>query len=231
MKWTLVTGSAKRLGAEIARELHSKGYKILIHYNKSKKQALALAKELEGSEIVQGDFSSEKEVKAFIQKLKGKDIEQVIHNVGNYAIEGPIGASLKDWNDLFQTNLFAPIQINEALFKNLKKNKGRIVFIGVSGMNYEKADTYATAYLQSKTALLGYSRALAKELAPSQVTVNMVSPGLLDIAVDYEKVKKDLPMKRAGTPREVARVVAFLLDKESSYITGQNIEVAGALKL
>lgn len=231
MKWTLITGSAKRLGADIAKTLHAQGERVLIHYNESEKDALALSKKLHPSEIVQGDFSSAKSVQSFLKKLKGKDIKNLIHNVGNYAVEGPLESSVQTWENLFQTNLFAPVAITKALMGTIKKNKGRIVFLGVSGMNYQKADTYATAYVQSKAALLGFSRALAKELASSSVTVNMVSPGLLEIGVDYQSLKKELPMKRAGTTQEIADLIAFLLSDKASYITGQNIEVAGALKL
>ena len=94
-----------------------------------------------------------------------------------------------------------------------------------------RADVNATAYTITKLGLWMLTRSLAKELAPSQVRVNMVSPGYLDISVDLPEDVSKLPMGRSGTTKEVANIIALLLDKQSSYITGQNIEVAGAVRL
>ena len=101
----------------------------------------------------------------------------------------------------------------------------------MTGLSTERADTYSTAYTFTKASLLMLTKALAKEYAPDGVTVNMVSPGHLDISVDLPEDLNTLPMKRPATCEEVARVVTFLLRDENNYLTGQNIDIAGALRL
>lgn len=234
MKWTLITGGAIRLGAEIAKELACAGHNIVIHYNHSRDAAEKLVKELQNygvkAELIQGDFSSRKSVDDFLSRYNF-DTEYLIHNVGNYLIDMPLNTPIKAWEELFQTNLFAPVQITQKLSSSIIKNRGRIITIGVTGINSVRADTYATAYTQTKASLLGYTKGLAKELANLGVTVNMVSPGRLENAVDLPEDPKSDPMGRPGKLSEITRVIKFLLEPESAYITGQNIEVAGALRL
>ncbi|MFN4173520.1 MAG: SDR family oxidoreductase [Parachlamydiaceae bacterium] len=234
MKWTLITGGAIRLGAEIARELASTGRNIVIHYNRNRQAADVLKNELKTkgvyAESIQGDFSSRKSVSEFLGRYDF-DTEFLIHNVGNYLIDKPLHTPIEAWEDLFQTNLFAPVQITQALAPSIIKNRGRIITIGVTGINSFRADTYANAYTQTKASLLGYTKGLAKELAEFGVTVNMVSPGRLENAVDLPDDPKTDPMGRPGKLSEITRVIKFLLEPESEYITGQNLEVAGALRL
>ena len=236
-KWTLVTGGAKRLGASICDALADNGYPILLHYNTSQAyaeemQKKCLAKGVE-AEIIKGDFSTRTNTDEFIQRLLSKysAICHVIHNVGNFLVEGPITTPVMSWEALMQTNLFAPIALSQALIPQIIQNQGKIVTLGMMGLNQLAADTYSTAYTATKASLLLYTKALAKELAPHQVTVNMVSPGQLDNAVDLPRDLTTFPMGRAGRSEEVSRVIVFLLDPKNSYITGQNIEVAGALNL
>jgi NAD(P)-dependent dehydrogenase (short-subunit alcohol dehydrogenase family) len=232
MGYTLITGAAKRLGADIAGHLAAKGHKVVIHYNTSGPSAKELAKSL-GGEAIQGDFSTPEGTETFIRDYKARfsSTRFIIHNVGNYKVEGALQTSVSELANLMQTNLFAPIAITEALMPSIIQEKGKVVAIGVTGLSTQKADNYATAYKSTKMALLTYVRALAIELAPHLVTVNMVSPGQLDNSVDMPPDWSKFPMKRPGQMHEVSRVVAFLLEEESGYITGQNIEVSGALNL
>lgn len=232
MNWTLITGGAKNLGAEICRTLASQGHAILVHYNKSRDEALAVAENCRSfgvpSEIIQGDFSNLEGVEAFVGRLsKFKPVVTLVNNVGNYLIRSALKTETNEWVDIFQTNLHAPYILIRALKEQIIKCQGSIINIGVTGLDGVRADTYSTAYTLTKAGLLWLTKSLAKELAPLQVRVNMVSPGLLEESIDTIPV----PMGRPGKFREVARVIAFLLEKESSYITGQNIEVAGGLRL
>lgn len=233
MSWTLITGGAKKLGAEICRTLASCGYPILVHYNNSYKEALSVAESCRSfgvrAEIIKGDFSSIEGVEAFVQQLLNefKPVTALINNVGNYLIASSMKTTPAEWRGLFQTNLYAPFAIIHALSEQIIQSRGSIINIGVAGLSASKADTYSTAYTLTKAALLGLTKSLAKELAPSLVRVNMVSPGILEESLDHAAI----PMHRSATFHEVARVVAFLLDKENSYITGQNIEVAGGIRL
>jgi len=235
--WTLVTGGARRLGAQICKSLAQNGYPVLIHYNTSCKEAQDLIKECRASgvsaESIQGDFSSIQTLQDFLQRLKTQfpQIKNIVNNVGNYRVESTLATNIQEWHELFQTNLHAPVALIKELMLQIKKQKGSIINIGVAGIENVPANTYSSAYTASKLALWMVTKSLAKEFAPFHVRVNMVSPGMLDNAVDLPPDQKILPMKRAGTPIEVARVVLFLLDENNTYITGQNIEVAGGLRL
>lgn len=236
--WTLVTGGARGLGAEICTALAARGHNILIHY-KSSMQEAQIVKELclqKGNEadVIQGDFSTTDSVNKFLERLHKRfpnSIKALVNNVGNYTISSPLKTSDDEWQALFQTNLHAPIALIRSLMPTLIRKGGAVVNIGVAGINHVPAEIYSTAYTASKLALWMTSKTLAKEFAHHHVRVNMVSPGLLENAVDKEKILKLVPMMRAGTLTEVALVVAFLLAEENSYITGQNIEIGGGIRL
>jgi NAD(P)-dependent dehydrogenase (short-subunit alcohol dehydrogenase family) len=236
MKWTLITGGAKRLGANICRTLASKGYPILIHYNNSSKEAASVVADCRQlgveAECIAGNFSSLASTELFANELLQRfpDIANLINNVGNYKIESALETSLSDWYDLFQTNLHAAFTLIKAFSPSIKKNQGNIINIGVAGIQHIRADTHCTAYSLTKTGLLMLTKSLALELAPFKVRVNMVSPGQLVDSIDpLESIK--IPLKRNGSPSEVAEAIAFLLDASNGYITGQNLEVAGGLRL
>lgn len=237
MEWTLVTGGAKRLGAEISRTLASKGHNIVVHYSQSEKEATKIVQECLSygvkAQTIQGDFSTSEGTAEFAQRYLAQfpDTANLVNNVGNYLVKSALNATVEEYGSLFQTNLFAPIILIQVLVTALKQHKGCIVNLGVAGLNSDRADVYSAPYTMTKKCLLQLTQSLALELAADGVRVNMVSPGYIDNAVDLPKDPSKLPMKRAATEHEVARVVAFLLEKESEYITGQNIEVAGGVRL
>lgn len=231
--WTLVTGGAKRLGAALCLALAEKGHSIVVHYRHSQKEALQVVAHCQAlgreAAAIQGDFSSLASVQDFIQRYLQQFSETgaLINNVGDYLICSALHTSIEDWMSLFQVNLHTPFMLTQALAPSLVRYQGQIVNIGVSGLYRHAANTYATAYTLTKQGLWGLTLATARELASQGVRVNMVSPGQLEISVDRHL----LPMNRSATCWEVCRVVSFLLDPESAYITGQNIEVAGGLGL
>ncbi|MCH9609897.1 MAG: 3-oxoacyl-[acyl-carrier-protein] reductase FabG [Chlamydiales bacterium] len=214
----LVTGGARQLGAAICKKLAGLGKRVVIHYNTSQKEAVELSKQCPHSEIIQGDFTHGLE--DFIRRYKKHfpSTEGLINNVGNFALGK--ASSITTLDPLLQTNLTAPILLTNALLPSVKKNKGSIVNIGTSGLC--NPWVRATPFGLTKAALLFYTRSLAKELAPFNVSVNMISPGQLKHSED---LPQKLPMGRAGTVEEVADLIATLL--EQKYITGQNIEIAG----
>lgn len=235
MKWTLVTGGSKRLGAELCLSLATQGYSILVHHRDSREDAeeIALRCRKKGveAEVIQGDFSSMESTADFIEScLKSyPDIKNLINNVGNYLVKPASETTPEEWNSLFQTNLNVPFALCQAFLPSLQKNKGSIINIGVTGINNIHADVKRTVYSATKMSLLMLTKSLARELASSHVRVNMVSPGYLENAVDLAGAV--LPMGRPASLEEVSRVVSFLLDERNGYITGQNIEVGGGIGL
>ncbi len=237
MGWTLVTGGGKRLGADICLALAQLGYDIIVHYNKSEHDAWKVVEECQRLGVqahsIQGDFSTAESTQRFIAhylKLYPQTAN-LINNVGNYATSSALQTPASTWTDLFQTNLHAPIALIQALTLSIKSFQGNIINLGVAGLETGYGEPAAAAYKATKLSLWLVTRALAKELSSSQVRVNMVSPGYLDISVDLPSTNEKFPMKRPGKTEEIARVVAFLLDPASGYITGQNIEVAGGIGL
>jgi NAD(P)-dependent dehydrogenase (short-subunit alcohol dehydrogenase family) len=237
MKWTLVTGAAKHLGRQIALLLAQKGHPVVIQYHYSEKEALDTCEEIRllGGEAstIQGDFTTLDSTKAFIEAYKTKfpDTKNLINNVGNYIVKKALSTDMPTAYELFQTNVHVPFCLASELANPIKVAKGSIINIGTSGLHSFRADDRAPLYTATKMALFSLTKSLAKELAPFAVRVNMVSPGQLEESVDLRDDVSLFPMGRAGKGSEVARMVAFLLEEESCYITGQNIEVAGGLGL
>lgn len=231
--WTLVTGGAKRLGEAICLSLAEKGRNVVVHYNKSGAEADEVVRRCRAmgcqSAAIQGDFQTMDGTmdfaKRYLQEFPETDV--LINNVGNYLVSSALQTSVEDWVDLFQANLHAPFILMKALAPSLIRNKGQIINIGACGLHRHSANTYCTCYALTKQSLWGLTLSIARELAEENVRVNMISPGELDISVDHRKI----PMQRPASCHEVCRVVDFLLDPQSAYLTGQNIEVAGGLGL
>ena len=140
MSWTLVTGGAKRLGAEICRTLAEKGHNIAVHYNTSKAEAEKVVEQCRGygveAESIPGDFSTPAGTEAFIKAYQEKYSSTVnlINNVGNYFTLSALETPVNDWLDLFQTNLHAPFMLVRSLTESIKRQKGNIINIGVVGV-------------------------------------------------------------------------------------------------
>lgn len=214
-----------RLGASICLELARQGHSVIIHYRNHSKEAeeikqhcLALGVE---AATIYGDFTS---LDDFIRRYKEQFPETVglVNNVGGYRLGAPSSIG-SDFSTLLQSNLTAPICLTNALLPALAVAGGSIVMLGVSGLHapWLKAASYGI----TKSALWFYTRSLAKEVASLGVTVNMVSPGQLEISVDAPSPEQRVS-GRLGTAEEVARLVAQLFAPESRMITGQNIEIA-----
>lgn len=231
--WTLVTGGAKNLGKELCIALAENGHSIVVHYRHSIHEALEVVEKCRSlqchAEAIQGDFSSIEGVKDFLERYQKRfqETSLLINNVGEYLIGSALQTSLEEWISLFQVNLNTPFMLMQGLIPSIIKCKGQIINIGYSGLHRHVANTYASAFHLTKQGLWGLTLSLARELAPKGVRVNMVSPGELNTSIDHHKI----PMLRQGTLREVCRVVKFLIDPESEYITGQNIDVSGGLGL
>lgn len=236
MAWTLVTGGAKGLGADLCHTLAKEGYSIVVHYNRSEKEALEVVKTCKtfGGEAaaIQGDFSSLDSLFDFTRRyaVQFSDTQHLINNVGNYLIKSATQTEVDEWMALFQTNLHSPFILIKELLNSLIRLKGQVINIGMCGLETNQARTCSTAYHMTKASLLMLTRSFAKELAPHGVRVNMISPGQLTTSVNLPEACK-LPMGRPAACWEVSRIAAFLLHPDSAYLTGQNIEVAGGVGL
>lgn len=237
MTWTLITGAAAGLGRAIALELAGQGHSLVLHYRTRQPEAEELASLCHQKKVkaqcIQGDFSSTESTLHFIERYLAafEKTQSLVNNVGNVLRKTGLDTQGEEWKALFQTNFHAGCQLISALSPSLKHTQGSIVNIGYAGVSQQVLSRYYVAYHASKTALWTVTKSFAEELAPFGVRVNMVSPGYLENSIVATPDPHKLPMQRLGTLEEVARVVAFLLDPKQSYITGQNIDVSGGVRL
>ncbi|MCE5317211.1 MAG: SDR family oxidoreductase [Parachlamydia sp.] len=237
MTWTLVTGGAKRLGAEICRTLAGQGHSIVVHFRTSQREAEEVAAFCRtlgvDAETLHGDFSTRKSTEDFLSRYleRFSDTQYLVNNVGSYLKAPASETTMEEWEAVFQSNTHAPFLLMRGLAESLKRHQGAVVNLGIAGLETCRADLYSTAYTSAKLSLLKLTRSLAREWAPFHVRVNMVSPGYLENAVDLPQDPASLPMRRPATLSEVCTMIAYLFSPDSNYITGQNIEIAGGVRL
>lgn len=236
----LITGAAKRVGAEIARTLHGAGANLVLHYRRSAIETEALATELNiarpGSAVCAAadlcDAAQLPRLVAIAIEHFGR-LDALVNNASSFYAT-PIGSIDEEaWHDLIGSNLKGPLFLCQAAAPHLKTSNGAIV--NITDIHAERPLKNYPLYCVAKAGLLGLTRALALELAP-QVRVNAVAPGPIKwpegkAATDFDAdarqaiIARTL-LQREGSPADIARTVRFLLF-EASYVTGQVINVDG----
>ena len=234
-KIVLVTGASRGIGLEAAKHFSKEGYKVI----GSSRGDFNLG-ELIGDESaisVQLDLMSKESIKNLFADLKSEDLlpSVLVNNAGITKDQLFLRMKDEDWDDVIETNLNGLFRATKAFIKPMVKNKfGRIINISsVAGL---MGNSGQVNYSSSKSAMVGFSRSLAKELGSRNITSNVVAPGFIETDMttflnDDEKVEvsKNIPMKRFGTVQDVAKCIVFLASDEANYITGQVISVDGGL--
>lgn len=240
-KTVIITGAARGIGKEIAKQFAENGYNVLLNYNKSRNMAEITCKNLQESgycvKLFKADVSNRKEVNDMIEFCLKEfgSIDVVINNAGvtytNLFTEIPS----EKWNEIMDINLNGVFNVTqEALRKYMLSNKNGSI-INISSIDGIAGSSCEVAYSASKSAVIGMTKALAKELALSNITVNAIAPGAISTDMlydnyeesDLEIVKAEIPMKRFGRPEEVAYLAYFLASDKAKYITGQVISPNG----
>lgn len=235
-RWALITGAGKRIGACIARKLHSAGANVAIHYRGSKGPALAVATELNelrpGSAITVGaDLLDIAGLPALVDEIiEQTDRLDILVNNASSFYPTPVGKMTEDqWDDLIGTNLKAPLFLTQACVPQLRTSRGAIV--NIVDIHAQRPLRDHTIYGPAKAGLAMLTRTLARDLAPD-IRVNGVSPGAILWPEDGmpDKVKdtilRQVPMKRPGEPGDIADCVLYLV-RDADYVTGQIIAVDG----
>ena len=234
-KIVLVTGASRGIGLEAAKHFSKEGYKVI----GTSRGDFNLG-DLIGDESAisaQLDLMSKESIQNLFVKLKSEDLlpSVLVNNAGITKDQLFLRMKDEDWDDVIETNLNGLFRVTKAFIKPMVKNKfGRVINISsVAGL---MGNSGQVNYSSSKSAMVGFSRSLAKELGSRNITSNVVAPGFIETDMttflnDDEKaeVSKNIPMKRFGTVQDVAKCIVFLASDEANYITGQTISVDGGL--
>jgi len=234
-KIVLITGASRGIGLEAAKHFSKEGYKVI-----GTSRGEFNLDELIGDDSaisVQLDLVSKESIKNLFADLKSEDLlpSVLVNNAGITKDQIFLRMKDEDWDDVIETNLNGLFRVTKAFIKPMVKNKfGRVINISsVAGL---MGNSGQVNYSSSKSAMVGFSRSLAKELGSRNITSNVVAPGFIETDMttflsDAEKqeVSKNIPMKRFGSVEDVAKCIVFLASDEANYITGQTISVDGGL--
>ena len=232
-KVVVVTGGSRGIGAEIVKFLAKLDYKVVLNYNKSESYAQDVKKELNNVEIFKADVSKKEEANALIDfaiKKYGK-IDVLINNAGIAQTNLFTEITDEDWNNIINTNLNSAFYCSREAVKNMIHNKSGLI-INISSIWGITGASCEVAYSTSKAAINGFTKALAKELGPSNIRVNAIAPGIINTEMnsylskdELKNIKEEIPLEKIGDPVDIAKCVKWLI--EDNYTTGQIISING----
>ena len=235
MKTVLITGGARGIGKAIAEKFAQNGYNVVINYSKSEEAAYRMTQIYPNVRAFKADISNKKEVQSLIDfaEKEFKHVDILINNAGISSTGLLQDLAEEELNRIFAVNVNGSFFTAQAVLPNMISRKsGKIINIssvwGMVGASNE------VAYSASKSAIIGFTKALAKEVGPSNINVNCVAPGIImtDMVSDYsieefDDIRSNIPLDKIGSTEDVANVVYFLASDEANYITGQVISPNG----
>ncbi len=242
-KTALVTGGGTGIGKAIAVEFAKNGAKVIVNYNVSKANAEEVVTEIKalGGEAIalQADLTKEAEVKGLVEESVkfGGSIDILVNNAGTLVQRCPIDQmDLSLYNKIMDVNMTSTFLVTKHVIPVMKKTGGRIINMS-SVAAHNGGGPGAVIYATSKAAVATFTKGLAKELAPYNILVNAIAPGVITTrfhdqytsAEARENIKKSIPLGREGAPEEVAGAAMLLASQYGSYITGEMIEVNGGM--
>lgn len=236
-KIAIVTGASRGIGREVAKELAESGITVIANYNKSEEEAKKLQQELEEQnfklEIFKADVSKREDVKKLVEYTieKHGKIDILINNAGISEYKLFTDETDEDWDKLINTNLYSAFAMSQEVIPNMVHNKKGCI-INISSIWGIVGGSLEVLYSISKAGLDGMTKALAKELGPSNIRVNSIAPGIINTKMnskftekEIEEIKEEIPLERLGDPQDIAKCVKWLID--DNYTTGQVISING----
>lgn len=237
MKKVFVSGSCQGIGRAIAEKFASENYNVVLHFNNSEDQAQELFQKLSeinnNIEIVQGDLSKSYEVNRIFNRIGEVDI--LINNAGISEQILFTDITEEKWDNIFNVNVKSAFMCSKAVLPYMiNKKRGNIINIssiwGLTGASCE------VHYSATKSAIIGMTKALAKEVGPSGIRVNCVAPGVVNTNMlrdfteeDLEQLRDETPLEIIGEPEDIAETVYFLASDKAKFITGQVISPNGGI--
>jgi NAD(P)-dependent dehydrogenase (short-subunit alcohol dehydrogenase family) len=235
----LITGASRGIGKQIAKGLIEEGHNLFLT-SRNKDLLAKTAAEIGAKGHFPCDFTDEGSLKKLAKFIEEKSIEVLINNAGDYIYGGIEEMDYEKISKLFTTNLLAPTFLCSIVAKLMKEKKwGRIVNIGsISGV---MGEAYASLYSSSKSGLIGLTKALALELAQDNITVNTINPGWVETEMGLQSIEESefshaetlesIPQKRFVEPKEIERLINYLISEDAKGITGQAINLCAGLSL
>ena len=240
-KVALITGGTRGIGKEIAYTLAEENYDIIINYRTENEELMKLKKEIEQKRVrcllLKGDVSNFEDCKKLVEEAINRinHIDVLVNNAGITKDMLLMRMKPEDFNKVINVNLIGTFNMTKNVINYMmKERKGRIInvssVVGISG------NAGQTNYAASKAGIIGFTKSLAKEVASRNILVNAIAPGFIQTDMTNilkenikDEIAKTIPLKRMGTAKDVANVVKFLVSEDSSYITGQVIQVDGGM--
>jgi acetoacetyl-CoA reductase len=233
----VVTGGARGIGKAISERLANRGAKVAVGYASGRDAAAELAEKYDTMTIHQGNIGSREDCERVVQEVYDQHgrIDVLVNNAGITADKMLHKMQVDDWDKVVQVNLSGTFYMSHLVFNHMRERQsGRIV--SISSVIGERGNAGQANYAATKSGLFGLTMSLAMEGAKKGVTANCVAPGYIETDMvagvpeaALEKIVAQVPVGRLGQPDEVARVVEFLADPDSAYITGQIYSVNGGL--
>lgn len=236
-KVVLVTGGSRGIGAAIVEKLAKKGYTVILNYNKSEESAKRIQQELlqigKNIEIFKADVSKREEVKRLIQFIlkKYNTIDVLINNAGIAQEKLFTDITDTDWNYMIQNNLNSVFYCTQETLPTMIHNKQGCI-INISSIYGITGGSCEVHYSVTKAGIDGMTKALAKELGPSNIRVNSIAPGIINTQMnknltkqDIENIKQEIPLSKIGNTEDIAKCAEWII--EDTYTTGQIISING----
>ncbi len=236
----VVTGASRGIGQGTAISLGEAGASVIVNYNKNKALAEETAQKIISAggraEIFGCDISDKERANALIDfalSCYGR-VDALVNNAGIALAPMPFDMTNKeDWEKIFSVNVYGMFNCTKAVIPHMVHNKSGSI-VNLSSVWGMVGGSCEAVYSASKAAVIGFTKAMAKELAPSNIRVNAVAPGIIETEMnshlsseDIEEIAKEIPLGRIGTTKETGRLIAFLCSDKSKYITGEVIKIDG----
>lgn len=231
----IVTGGTRGIGRSIALELQNQGFEVISNFSSNHEAAKSIEEQygIRTKCWNVADFEECKKAVKEIEEEYKKPVSILVNNAGITRDKMLHKMSHQDWNDVINVNLNSCFNMSSSVIEPMRnQNYGRIV--NISSINAQAGQIGQTNYCAAKAAIIGFTKALARESALKDITVNCIAPGYIATemvgAVSEEVLKKivdSIPKKRLGQPEEIARAVAFLVAENAGFITGETISING----